>query len=71
MQRRCTQHRINSVNAELRDPFRCREIGFDPAAVADLVPGATLLELEGRDHGVPDDVVAPVIAQVLQQVVDG
>jgi pimeloyl-ACP methyl ester carboxylesterase len=31
-------------------------------AVADLVPGATLLELEGMDHGVPDEVIAPVIA---------
>lgn len=34
-------------------------------AVAALVPGARLEELEGRDHAVPDDVVAPVITAAI------
>lgn len=34
-------------------------------AVVDLVPGATLLELEGMDHAVPDEVAATAIARSL------
>jgi pimeloyl-ACP methyl ester carboxylesterase len=39
--------------------------GVAARTIVELVPGAELRELAGRDHGVPDDVVAPVIAAFL------